>query len=317
MSNTTTVSSGLRPIEGGRGGWTWTVIVQVTVLAVLLGWVYWPVLDYMVAKWRSDGDWSHGWLVPLFSLYFLHTQRTELKAARRSTSWAGLALMVLSLVIYYGSAHVGGYAYPQRLSLVPCLMGLVLMLCGWQIIKIAWFPIAYLVLAIPLPEWLFFDLTFPLRRIASLVAGTLLGALPDVYTEIAGVVIDYEYRGYTSSLNIEEACSGMRLMMAFIALGAAVAYLGRRPLWHRVILVVCCVPIAVFCNMIRVFVTGVLHVYGYRDLSQGSAHELLGLAMLPIALGLFTFTGWVLNNLFVDAPEAASTEPAEVAPADL
>jgi exosortase/archaeosortase family protein len=99
----------------------------------------------------------------------------------------------------------------------------------------------------------------------------------------------------------------MRLIMAFCALGVAMAYLGDRPLWHRVIMVVCCVPIAVFCNMIRVFVTGVLSVYGtenpkLNEFAQGSAHELLGLMMLPIALGLFAFVGYVLKNLFVDEP---------------
>jgi len=189
-------------------------------------------------------------------------------------------------------------------------MGLVLLMFGWPVSKLAWFPIAYLVLAIPLPGWMFFQVTLPLRRIASIVAGTLLNLLPGVFTEVNGVVIEYEHMGQTGSLNIEEACSGMRLMMAFVALGVAVAYLGKRPLWHRVLLVAFCVPIAVFCNMIRVFTTGVIHIYGDKDLSQGTAHELLGLAMLPIALGLFSFAGWILNNLFVDASEEESAKPA-------
>lgn len=299
MTRTTPAISQVPPGARGEGNFSWAAAVQVLVLTVLCARVYWPSLDYMVHTWQTDGNWSHGWLVPLFSLYFLGTQRERLRAAPRGMNLAGLALMIASLGVYYLAASLQ-FSYPQRLTIVPFLMGLVLLLCGWPVLRIAWFPIAYLVLAIPLPEWIYFQVTYPLRRVASVVAGTLLNLLPDVYTEISGVVIEYEHLGTASALNIEEACSGMRLMMAFIALGVAVAYLGDRKLWHRVVLVAACVPIAVFCNMIRVFVTGVIHVYGYHDLSQGTAHELLGLAMLPIALGLFTLVGWVLNNLFVD-----------------
>ncbi|MCB9865826.1 MAG: exosortase/archaeosortase family protein [Phycisphaerales bacterium] len=302
MTEATSAMPGLPRDAGRREGISWTSILQVIVLAALVLVVYWPSLDYMVHKWRSDGDWSHGWLVPLFSLYFLGTRREQLRDLPKRMNLLGLVLMVASLAAYYLAAFKQ-FSYPQRLTLVPFLIGLVWFMCGWRIIRVAWFPIAYLVLAIPLPEWIYFELTYPLRRIASVVAGTLLNLLPDVYTEVSGVVVEYEHLGTASALNIEEACSGMRLMMAFIALGVAVAYLGDRKLWHRVVLVLACVPIAVFCNMIRVFVTGVIHVYGYRDLSQGTAHELLGLAMLPIALGLFALVGWVLNHLFVESPD--------------
>jgi exosortase len=295
------------PAAGDRPvGASWVLFAQIAVLAALGGIIFRPALEYMVHKWGHDGNWSHGWLVPLFCLYFLGTRRQALAAQPRRINLLGLVLMVLALAGYY-LAFAYRYAYPARLMIVPFLMGLVLFLCGWRISRIAWFPITYLLLAIPLPAWAYFKLTLPLRRIASVVAGALLGLLPDVYTKVEGVVIEYEHAGLASQLNVEEACSGMRLMMAFIALGVAVAYLGDRPMWHRIVLVACCVPIAVFCNMIRVFVTGVLHVYGYTELSQGSAHQLLGLAMLPIALGLFTFAGYVLNNLFVEGSDAEAT----------
>jgi exosortase len=309
MTKATPAISDLQRADSRTVPAIWVIGVQVAVLGALVGMTFWPALDYMAHKWRTDGDWSHGWLVPLFSLYFLGTQKDRLRAAPQRMNLLGLAVMVGSLAAFY-LAFLLGYAYPQRVMLVPFLMGLVLFLCGWRVLRIAWFPIAYLMLAIPLPDWAYFNLTYPLRRIASVVAGTLLNLVPDVYTEVAGVVVEYEYLGTSSALNIEEACSGMRLMMAFIALGVAVAYLGRRPYWHRAVLVLCCVPIAVFCNMIRVFVTGLAHVYGHRELAQGTSHELLGLAMLPIALGLFTAAGWILNNLFVEASDGEQVAPA-------
>ncbi len=285
----------------------WILFVQGAILAALIGVVYWPSLDYLVHKWRYDGDWSHGWLVPLFSLYFLAVHREELRRAPKRTNYAGLIVVLASLAVYY-AAYVWQIAYPQRLSIVPLLMGLVLFLFGWPILRRAWFPIAFLIMAIPLPTRAYFELTYPLRRLASVVAGALLNLLPDVYTQVRGVVVEYDYLGTASALNVEEACSGMRLMMAFCSLGVAMAYLGERPVWQRLIMVLACVPIAVFCNMIRVFVTGVLHVYGYQDLSQGSAHALLGLAMLPIALGLFSLVGWILQNLVVESPATENDE---------
>jgi exosortase len=104
---------------------------------------------------------------------------------------------------------------------------------------------------------------------------------------------------------VEEACSGMRLMMAFVTLGVAMAYLGDRPVWQRLVMVASCVPIAVACNAIRVTVTGLLHVYGRGELARGTPHQLLGFVMLAIALGLFSALGYVLSRLFIEESDGA------------
>jgi len=288
---------------------SWAGWAQVAVLGGLVCLVYWPVLSGMVYKWRTDGNWSHGFLVPVFSLYFLMVHRRTWMTCRRRADYLGLVLILASLGLLYGSMAYGGFGYPQALSLIPCLWGLVWFLGGRDLLKAVWFPIAFLICAIPLPQSYYFQLTLPLRRLASHSAAALLGLLPGVETEVRGVVIEYDYLGRAAALNVEEACSGMRLMMSFVTLGIAMAYLGDRPLWQRLIMIVSCAPIAVFCNMIRVFVTGVLYVYGHEDWAQGTIHGLLGLAMLPIALGLFAAVGYVLSNLFVETsePEASGS----------
>jgi exosortase len=301
MGELTPAIAGQDRLQTRSAGFSWVSVFQIAVLSGLILLIYQPVLQGVVHKWATDGNWSHGWLVPVFSLYFLVVHRQELLAAPRKGSYAGVVLLLGALSLLYLS-YLRGFGYPQPFSLIPCLMGLVLLVGGWGILKVAWFPIAFLICAIPLPQALYFDITHPLRRIASRAAGTLLGLLPDVETEVAGVVIDYSYGLRTSALNVEDACSGMRLMMAFCTLGIAMAYLGDRPLWQRVIMIACCVPIAVICNAVRVVITGVLHIYGYEELSQGTAHGLIGLAMLPLALGMFALCGWVLKNLFVEAP---------------
>ncbi|MCH7631918.1 MAG: exosortase/archaeosortase family protein [Planctomycetes bacterium] len=127
-----------------------------------------------------------------------------------------------------------------------------------------------------------------------------------LHTEAQAVVIDYlAPGGLSGQLNVEEACSGMRLMMAFVTLGVAMAYLGDRPAWQRVIMVVFCVPIAVFCNTIRVTMTGLFLITGRTELAQGTPHQLLGIAMLVLALGMFALVGYVLANLFVEVTDDA------------
>lgn len=280
--------------------------MQVAAIAVLLALAYWPELYRVVHKWRHDGNWSHGWLVPLFSLYFLHLRRDELARARRRTNWLGLAALLGILLAYFFFLFVTPMGYPRALSFVLAIGAIVLFLGGWPVFRVAWFPIAFLLFAMPIPDGLYVSLTMPLRQLASTVSALLLSTfISGLHVDTSGVVIDYMYRGTPGHLNVEEACSGMRLMMAFITLGMAMAYLGDRPLWQRGIMVLACVPIAVFCNMIRVTTTGFLYIFGHRNWAEGAAHELLGLAMLPVALGLFALLGYILDHLVIEE----GTEP--------
>ena len=191
---------------------------------------------------------------------------------------------------------------PQAVSVVGAIVGVTVLMGGWSIIRVAWFPIGFLVLGIPLPEALYVQLTLPLREFAATVAATVMPWFAKgLYTEAQAVVIDYVMPGRPpGQLNIEEACSGMRLMMAFVTLGVAMAYLRDRPAWQRIVMVLSCIPIAVLCNSIRVTTTGLLYVYGRQQLASGTAHQLLGILMLLIALGLYALIGYILNHLFIE-----------------
>ncbi len=285
---------------------SWGVRVQVAVVALLLVAAYWvPITDLIVYRWWNDPNWSHGWLVPLFSLYFLATQRARFSRVSARPSWVGLVVLLASLVAYFGFLLVLPMGYPRTFSIVPAIAGITLLLGGWRVLRLAWFPICYLALAVPLPDRYYFQITLPLRKVASAVASSLLAVITGAYTDASGVVIDYIHNGHVGQLNVEEACSGMRLIMAFVALGLAMAYLGERPIWQRIVMVLACVPIAIVCNIIRVTTTGCMHIYDHKEWASGTAHELLGLAMLPIALGMFAAVGYVMKHLLVEQAPAA------------
>ena len=286
--------------------------VRIAMVAALLALVYWKIIQYkLAARWLNDGNWSHGWLIPVFSLYFLASRRDELLRTRPRHSYVGAVILALSLTLYFFSAWRLRMGYPQTVSIVGAIFGLTLLLGGWSVIRMAWFPIVFLLFAIPLPQSIYTDLTMPLQRLNSHVAAAVMPLFaPGLYTQAQAVVIDYVMPGRPPGhLNVEEACSGMRLLIAFVALGVAITYLEVRPLWQRLVMLLSCIPVAVLCNSIRVTTTGLLHVYGHEELARGTPHQFLGILTLLIALGLFSLLGYVLSHLFVEAPADGPVRP--------
>ena len=287
--------------------------IRIAVVAALVLAAYWgPIRHYLVARWLVDGNWSHGWLIPLFSMNFLVMRREELARCTPRPNYLGAVILAFSLAAYFWSAWRARMAYPQSLSLVGTVFGATLLLGGWSVMRVAWFPIAFLFFAIPLPQSLYVELTRPLREMASTAAAAVMPLfVPGLHTQAQAVVIDYVRPGMApGQLNVEEACSGMRLMMAFVTLGVAMAYLGDRPLWQRIIMVASCLPIAVLCNAVRVTITGLMTITGHAEYAQGTPHQLLGMVMLLIALGCFALIGYVLSHLFVETADEADAAAA-------
>jgi exosortase len=131
----------------------------------------------------------------------------------------------------------------------------------------------------------------------------MLNLVPNLESTVNGVIIDIIYKGrhLEPGLDVAEACSGMRLLMAFFALGVAMAYLHYRPIWQRLVLLASTIPIAILCNIIRVTITGFIYVLISPEYAQGLYHDLLGMLMLPVAFGLYGLLAWLMSNLLVDA----------------
>jgi exosortase len=306
------VALGYAPAGGPRGGAVPAVALQVAILAAILGAHYRHVIDRLVHIWSTDGDWSHGFIIPLFSLYYLYTQGYRLPrgVADRGliSRLAGAALLVAGLGLHVGSM-LARMEYPKTLSLVVSLMGVVLIVGGWPVARWSWFAVAFLVFALPLPVQLYQQMTMPLREIATKVSGMVLSMVPDMTAEAQGTVVEYIYRGRTGVLDIERACSGMRLMVTMSALGVAMAFVNERLMWQRLVMILSCVPIAIFCNIVRVTTTGFLVVFGREELARGVWHTLLGLGMLAIAFSLYGGISYVLGHLFVEGgPEEGNDE---------
>lgn len=307
--------------------------IKIAILAALFCFLFRGELEDVVHLWLTDPSWSHGFLIPLFSLYFINQRRREilsleyardplaellrghspgrLPAGRTRPNYLGLLFLLAILAFYvFNVVSPSGYAYFRPLSAIAALGAVVLFLGGWRLVRHAWLPIAFLVFAVPLPGRSYKDLTKPLQQIAASAAAALLNLLPGTDATVSGVIIDIVHKGHRiePALDVAEACSGMRLLMAFLALGVAMAYLHYRPMWQRIVLLLSTVPIAILCNIIRVTVTGYIHVLIGPRYTQGLWHDLLGMAMLPLAFAFYGLLATFMASLFVDENEGPAGE---------
>jgi exosortase len=276
--------------------------IKILIIGGLFCFLFRNEIEGIVNRWLTDSSWSHGFLIPLFSLYFVNQKREEILNLRSRPNYLGLVFLIFGILFYpFNIVHLQ-YGYLRSIDMIATLGAIVLFLGGWKLLKHTWLPIVFLIFAVPLPERYYRELTIPMRQWAATVAGGLLDLVPELEAAANGVVIDVFYKGVPLEppLDVAEACSGMRLLMAFLALGVAMAYLHYRPLWQRIILLASTVPIAIFCNVVRVTVTGFIYVLIHPKYAQGIYHDMLGMAMLPLAFGLYGVLAWFMSSLFIN-----------------
>ena len=165
----------------------------------------------------------------------------------------------------------GQNQFVQGFAMILTLFGVVLMLCGWQVMKYAWFPIAYLICGIPWPPLVYSYIASPLQTLAAKVAVVTL-RFTGVTAYRTGTKINMASSSITEpmrTLNVAEACAGLRSLMTFITVGVAVAFLSARPLWQKIIITLSAIPIAIFCNVMRVAGQGLLDHYVSRAVVGG------------------------------------------------
>lgn len=282
--------------------------IKILIIAGLFYFLFRDEITTIVNRWLTDSSWSHGFLIPLFSLYFVNQKKEEILNLKTKPNYLGLFFLICLIFFYFFNiVSPSGYAYFRSISAVAVLGTVVLFLGGWYLVKYTWLPVFFLVFAVPLPAK-FYDLTMPMRKLGASVATAVLNLVPGLEATARGVVIDILYNGQRlePSLDVAEACSGMRLILAFLALGVAMAYLHYRPLWQRIILLVSTIPIAIFCNFVRITITGFIYVLLHPKYTQGIYHDMLGLAMLPLAFSLYGLLAWFMSSLFVEEKQAVT-----------
>lgn len=243
---------------------------QGLIVILLVAWLYSSILFRLALQWSEDSNFSHGFLVPVFSAFVLWRDRSRLLSLPlRPCSW-GLLAVALGLTLLVMGV-LGAELFLARVSFLFLIAGLVVAFLGVEHLRAAIFPLSFLFLMIPIPAIIFNQITFPLEIVASKVAA---GALPwlgiPVLREGNIIVLP------RMSLQVAEACSGIRSLLSLITLAVIFGYLVSGKKWVRVALVLAALPIAIAANSLRIIVTGLLVQYWSPDKAVGFFHIFSG-----------------------------------------
>ena len=274
--------------------------VAFPLLGGCLLWSLWPALAAMADRWSSDPRYAHGYFVPMFALALLWMRRARLDGVKPSNSTWGLAFVGLGAAIQLA----GGYfriGSLEGLALLPYLGGLALLLGGWRILDWAWPSIAFLAFMIPLPWRVENALGPPLQSIATMASTYLLQTLGFMAFAEGNVIQLNEAR-----IGVVEACSGLSMLITFIALSTAAALVVKRPLLDRIVLVASSIPVALLANIARITMTGILHDTVGGHAADTFYHDLAGWLMMPLALVLYWFEIWILSRLLIETKHEAA-----------
>lgn len=262
---------------------------KVAFLILLFFGLYYQIIFYMVKVWYTDSDYSHGFLIPFISAYILWTNREKISTIRIKPDNFGLLVLFIGLFLYILGV-TGAEFFTMRFSMIPVILGMVYYLCGREMVKSVLLPVGFLVCMIPIPAIVFNIVAFPLKLLAANIATNVIQFLN------IPVVRDGNIIHLTDlSLEVADACSGIRSLMSMIALGVAYTYIFQKGLLKRVILVLCIVPITIIANVARVTGTGILSHYMGPAAAQGFFHEFAGIVVFLVAFAMFISVATILR----------------------
>lgn len=284
------------------------LVWPLVAIATSVAWLYRDILAALVSDWANDDNYSHGFLIVPLAVYFAWERRERLRAAPVSPSTFGLVVVLGSLATLVAGV-LGAEFFLARVSLLSLIAGAVLFLFGWAHLRILAFPLAFLLLMIPIPAIVFNQIAFPLQLFASEFGVNAM--------HLFGVPVLREGNVITlasTQLEVAEACSGIRSLISLLTLGIVYGYFTESRWWVRVIIAASTIPIAIFCNGVRVAGTGILaHHYG-PEAAMGFFHSFSGWIVFVLAFLLLGAVIAVLKRLFPPTPTVGPLASAEVNP---
>ena len=248
------------------------------IMAAAYGWLYSGVVPPLVRQWSTDPDYSHGFFVAPLAAFFAWERRAALAAAPRRPSVAGALLIAASLLAFV-AGQFGAELFLSRVSMIGVVAGAVLFVAGTAHFRILAFPLAFLLLMVPLPEIVFNRLAFPLQMFASQV-GEVVIAASGIPVLREGNLLQLPGR----TLAVAEACSGIRSLISLLMLAIVLGYFMERRVSLRIAIALAAIPIAVIANAARVAGTGLASYWISPAAAEGFFHTFSGWLMFVVAL---------------------------------
>lgn len=272
--------------------------LKIAAMLGIVGYVYWPTCHELYETWTSNPEYSHGLLVPVFALYLLLRRRSKVVTEARPWPIIGFTSLAFAILIQLAGAATS-FLPLEGLSLVLCLTALLTIVGGRVGLSRYWPPIVFLLFMVPLPYEASRMLGAELQTVATTASTFLLQCfgLPAI-AEGNRILIE----GVT--LNVVEACSGLRMLMTFFAFSVAAVFLIDRHWIVKGLVLGSAVPIALLTNVLRIVATGLAHVWLHDSANKASVldfiHDFNGWMMMPIGLTFLLLELWLFKHLLID-----------------
>jgi exosortase len=280
---------------------------ELTVLAIAtasLALLYYDVMVKLVDAWTNDGNYSHGFLIVPLAAYFAWERRDQLLQAVWRPSSLGFLVVAGSLAVLVVGT-LGSELFLTRISLLGAIGGSLLFLFGWPVIRVLAFPLGILLLMIPLPAIVFNQITFPLQLWASEFGEFVLNTARIPVLREGNVLILAN-----TTLEVAEACSGIRSLISLLTLGIVFGYFTDPRQTVRTLIAVSTIPIAIVANGVRVAGTGIAaHYYGSAA-AQGFFHEFSGWLLFLVAFALLALVQRIIIRSIPAPPISVKVEAA-------
>lgn len=263
---------------------------KVYILFLIAVLIYLPVLGDLIADWYEDSNYSHGFLIIPVSVWLIWRQRKELASVPVRTSNWGFAGILIALAIFIvGTA--GAEYFTARFSFVMLLASMTLYSFGWMFLRKVWFAFFFMLFMIPIPYVIYYSVTFPMQLFASKIASVALGVIGLPLVRFGNVL----HLPGGQALEVAEACSGLRSIVALLALGALYAYFTQENRVKAVILFLATIPIAIFGNVVRISFTAIGTYAISEAFVEGTLHEMAGMLVFLFSLIMLMIFGSLLK----------------------
>lgn len=246
----------------------------------IIGAFYYSTLGWLVESWLGNVYYSHGFIVPIISLFIVWRMRKELSSVEKKQSQTGL-IVVISGIILQSIAVLFTIRFLSGISLIVAIFGTILYLYGWEFTKKISFPIAFLLLAIPVP---FVDMVAPPAQVISAVASADLANVLNIPVSREGLLL-HTPKG---TFEVAVECSGLKSIISLLTLSIIYAFILEGGLLMKYTIVLSSIPLAMFGNIARITsMLAVANWYG-QDAAINYFHDFSSLLLFSIALiGLF------------------------------
>src|ERR1700690_4087310 len=262
----------------------------------------------LVHRWNSQEEYSHGFLIPVVTAWLLWSRRDALRESVGQPGFAGPLVILLAL-----SMHIVGELSAiwilSQVGFVVALIGIVLAIGGYSLLRVTFIPIVFLLFAIPLPYFIDAVLTLKLQLISSEL-GVFFIRLFQIPVYLDGNIIDMG----VYKLQVIEACSGLRYLYPLLSLGFLAAYLFQGRLWQRALVFLSSIPIAVGMNGFRIGLVGFLVDRWGTAMAEGALHFFEGWVIFVACSALLAAEIYLLARLsgqrFFDVFHLPNIKPA-------